>query len=105
MLCRLFSAASSTFGAFVIGAVGSVIGTVVAWLLLGSRLGTDGWKVSLEQSFLCQLQLEFVLSAYLAARQMHKAAHAFQHACCARTCVLYIVLISCHLLLPSPAEC
>ena len=49
VLCRLFSAASSTFGAFVIGAVGSVVGTVVAWLLLGSRLGTDGWKVSVEQ--------------------------------------------------------
>ena len=44
--CRLLSAASSTFGAFVIGAVGSVVGTIVAWLVLGSRLGPDGYKVS-----------------------------------------------------------
>ncbi len=40
------SAASSTFGAFVIGAVGSVVGTIVAWLVLGTRLGPDGYKVS-----------------------------------------------------------
>ncbi len=44
--CRLLSAASSTFGAFVIGAVGSVVGTIVAWLVLGTRLGPDGYKVS-----------------------------------------------------------
>ena len=44
--CRLLSAASSTFGAFVIGAVGSVVGTIVAWLVLGPRLGPDGYKVS-----------------------------------------------------------
>ena len=46
MCYRLVSAASSTFGAFIIGAVGSIAGTVVAWLLLGPRLGPDGWKVS-----------------------------------------------------------
>lgn len=44
--CRLLSAASSTLGAFVIGAIGSVAGTIVAWLLIGQRLGPDGWKVS-----------------------------------------------------------
>lgn len=44
--CRLVSAASSTLGAFVIGAIGSVAGTIVAWLLIGQRLGPDGWKVS-----------------------------------------------------------
>lgn len=43
---RLLSAASSTFGAFVIGAVGSIVGTIVAWLVLGPRLGPDGYKVS-----------------------------------------------------------
>ena len=43
---RLLSAASSTFAAFVIGALGSVAGTLVAWLLLGTKLGPDGWKVS-----------------------------------------------------------
>ena len=43
--CRLLSSASTTFGAFVIGAVGSVAGTVIAWLLIGHRLGPDGWKV------------------------------------------------------------
>lgn len=45
-LRQLLSAASSTFGAFVIGAVGSVVGTIVAWLVLGSRLGPDGYKVA-----------------------------------------------------------
>ena len=44
--CRLVSAASSTLGAFAIGAIGSVAGTIVAWLLIGQRLGPDGWKVS-----------------------------------------------------------
>ncbi|KAA6425464.1 MAG: hypothetical protein FRX49_04362 [Trebouxia sp. A1-2] len=34
-LRQLLSAASSTFGAFVIGAVGSVVGTIVAWLVVG----------------------------------------------------------------------
>ncbi|DBB01832.1 TPA: hypothetical protein ACH3X1_000442 [Trebouxia sp. C0004] len=45
-LRQLLSAASSTFGAFVIGAVGSVLGTIVAWLVLGTRLGPDGYKVA-----------------------------------------------------------
>lgn len=45
-LRQLLSAASSTFAAFVIGAAGSILGTVVAWLILGSRLGPDGWKVA-----------------------------------------------------------
>lgn len=60
---RLLSAASSTFAAFVIGAAGSILGTVVAWLILGSRLGPDGWKVCLQtysvlfiQSFIDVLQ-------------------------------------------------
>ncbi|DBA66958.1 TPA: hypothetical protein ACH3X2_002071 [Trebouxia sp. C0005] len=45
-LRQLLSAASSTFGAFVIGAVGSVVGTIVAWLVVGTRLGPDGYKVA-----------------------------------------------------------
>lgn len=45
-LRQLLSAASSTFGAFVIGAVGSVAGTIIAWLVLGTRLGPDGYKVA-----------------------------------------------------------
>lgn len=34
--------------AFGIGAVGTLIGTVVAWLLVGSKLGPQGYKVSLK---------------------------------------------------------
>ncbi|KAL3135658.1 hypothetical protein ABBQ38_006137 [Trebouxia sp. C0009 RCD-2024] len=45
-LRQLLNAASSTFGAFIIGAAGSVAGTVVAWQILGPRLGPDGWKVA-----------------------------------------------------------
>ena len=42
---RLAGSAGSTLVAFVIGAIGTVAGTLVAWLALGARLGPDGWKV------------------------------------------------------------
>lgn len=45
-LRQLAGSAGSTLVAFVIGAIGTVAGTLVAWLALGARLGPDGWKVA-----------------------------------------------------------
>lgn len=48
---RLAGSAGSTLVAFVIGAIGTVAGTLVAWLALGARLGPDGWKVGCLRPF------------------------------------------------------
>lgn len=44
--CRLLSSAGATLVAFFIGAVGTLLGTAVAYWLVGPRLGPDGWKVA-----------------------------------------------------------
>lgn len=43
---RLLSSAGPTLVAFVIGAIGTVVGTTVAFWLVGPRLGPDGYKVA-----------------------------------------------------------
>ncbi len=45
LLCRLWGTAAPTLAAFLIGAAGTVLGTAVAFSLLGSRLGPEGYKV------------------------------------------------------------
>lgn len=42
---RLLGGATDGLLAFGIACVGTLVGTVMAWLLLGARLGADGWKV------------------------------------------------------------
>ena len=43
--CRLGDVAGASLGAFAIGALGTIAGTFVAWLLIGSQMGPDGYKV------------------------------------------------------------
>lgn len=43
---RLLSSAGATLVAFLIGAVGTLLGTAAAYWLVGPRLGPDGWKVA-----------------------------------------------------------
>ncbi|EFN58797.1 hypothetical protein CHLNCDRAFT_140584 [Chlorella variabilis] len=45
-LSQLLSSAGPTLVAFVIGAIGTVVGTTVAFWLVGPRLGPDGYKVA-----------------------------------------------------------
>lgn len=45
-LRRLKDSAGPTLAAFVIGALGTTVGTVVAWVALGSTLGPEGWKLA-----------------------------------------------------------
>ena len=33
-------------GGFVVGAVGTVVGTLAAWFVVGRALGTEGWKIA-----------------------------------------------------------
>lgn len=40
------SDAGTTFKAFVIGALGTVLGTVIAFALVGRWMGPDGWKMA-----------------------------------------------------------
>ena len=44
--CRLWKDVRPTTVAFVIGAAGIVVGTFLAWLLLGDRLGSEGAKIA-----------------------------------------------------------
>lgn len=44
---RLFRDAADILLGFGIACIGTLIGTVFTWLLLGARLGPDGWKVCL----------------------------------------------------------
>jgi hypothetical protein len=44
--CRLLSSAGATLAAFVVGAFGTVLGTIVAYSLIGPQLGPEGWKVA-----------------------------------------------------------
>ena len=43
--CRLKEVAGPSLSAFVIGALGTVVGTLVAWALVGSHMGPEGSKV------------------------------------------------------------
>ena len=43
---RLLSSAGATLAAFCVGAVGTVVGTAVAFWLVGPKLGPDGFKVA-----------------------------------------------------------
>lgn len=45
-LSQLLGSAGPTLAAFVVGAVGTLAGTLVAFWLVGPRLGPDGWKVA-----------------------------------------------------------
>ena len=45
-LCRLASTAGSAVLAFFNGALGTVLGTMVGYALLGRHLGSDGAKVA-----------------------------------------------------------
>ena len=44
--CRLLSSAGTTLAAFAVGALGTVLGTIVAYSLIGPQLGPEGWKVA-----------------------------------------------------------
>lgn len=44
--CRLLSSAGATLAAFAVGALGTVLGTIVAYSLIGPQLGPEGWKVA-----------------------------------------------------------
>ncbi|PSC71603.1 hypothetical protein C2E20_5130 [Micractinium conductrix] len=45
-LSQLVGSAGPTMVAFFVGAVGTLLGTVVAYALVGRQLGPDGWKVA-----------------------------------------------------------
>lgn len=45
-LRRLKDSAGPTLAAFVIGGLGTISGTCVAWATVGSRLGPEGWKLA-----------------------------------------------------------
>lgn len=45
-LSQLLGSAGPTLAAFVVGAVGTLVGTLVAFWLVGPRLGPEGWKVA-----------------------------------------------------------
>ena len=45
-LRQLLGSAGPTLAAFLVGAVGSLFGTVLAYAALNSRLGPEGWKVA-----------------------------------------------------------
>eukprot|EP00898_Chlorokybus_atmophyticus_P000438 jgi/Chlat1/1395/Chrsp12S01969 len=40
------AAAGSTLFAFIIGAIGTILGTVVSFAIIGPHLGAEGWKVA-----------------------------------------------------------
>jgi hypothetical protein len=43
---NLPSDAGTTFKAFVLGAVGTIIGTIIAFACVGRWMGPDGWKIA-----------------------------------------------------------
>ncbi|GAQ78476.1 hypothetical protein KFL_000130580 [Klebsormidium nitens] len=43
---KVFSDAGTTFKAFVIGALGTVLGTIIAFACVGRWMGPDGWKMA-----------------------------------------------------------
>lgn len=45
-LSQLLGSAGPTLAAFVVGAVGTLAGTLAAFWLVGPRLGPEGWKVA-----------------------------------------------------------
>lgn len=45
-LSQLFSSAGATLVAFVVGALGTLAGTVAAFYLVGPCLGPEGWKIA-----------------------------------------------------------
>jgi len=45
-LSELVTTGAPALAAFAAGALGTVLGTLVAWALVGSRMGPEGWKVA-----------------------------------------------------------
>jgi len=45
-LSSLLSSGTAVLVAYAVGVAGTVVGTLVAWMLVGAQLGTEGWKVA-----------------------------------------------------------
>ena len=44
-VCRVIRSTGAVFVAFCVASVATIVGTLVAWALVGSQLGQEGWKV------------------------------------------------------------
>ncbi|GMH42307.1 hypothetical protein BSKO_10226 [Bryopsis sp. KO-2023] len=45
-LSKLLSAGGATLVAFLLGSIGTILGTLAAWALVGTNLGNEGWKLA-----------------------------------------------------------
>ncbi|CAD7698211.1 unnamed protein product [Ostreobium quekettii] len=72
-LSRLASTGGATLLAFILGAAGTVIGTLLAWQCVGPKLGSEGWKVA---SALCATYIGGAINFAATAKALHLSTGA-----------------------------